>query len=291
MLAYLFKHTLLQSNFFASTSPACSHREPRGRPARAPRSQAILWHFLHFRLEVVTRRLEHELGVSSERIHMLEGFAFVFDALDEIIKIIRKSDGKADAAKTIMARFELDAEQTDAILELKLYRLARSRSSSSRRSSRRSASARRRSGAARRGRSRRGAGASCGASSRSSPRSLGKDAQAPHADRGRRRRPSSRTRTSSSPRTTTCSSRPTAGSSARRRSRTRADAPPRGRPHPRVRGRLDQGDDRVLLELRHRVHARIIDIPATTGYGEPSRSSSSSRTASASSPRSRSTRA
>src|SRR5262249_34690109 len=32
---------------------------------------------------------------------------------------------KADAADKIMKRFELDAEQTDAILELKIYRLAR----------------------------------------------------------------------------------------------------------------------------------------------------------------------
>ena len=36
-----------------------------------------------------------------------------------------KSDGKADSAEKIMKRFSLDAEQTDAILELKLYRLAR----------------------------------------------------------------------------------------------------------------------------------------------------------------------
>jgi DNA gyrase subunit A len=56
---------------------------------------------------------------------VLEGFEKVFDVLDEIIRIIRKSDGKQDAAKKIMARFELDEEQTDAILELKLYRLAR----------------------------------------------------------------------------------------------------------------------------------------------------------------------
>jgi DNA gyrase subunit A len=74
---------------------------------------------------VVTRRLEHELAALNKRIHILEGFEKVFDALDEIIKIIRKSDGKADAAQTIMKRFELDAEQTDAILELKIYRLAR----------------------------------------------------------------------------------------------------------------------------------------------------------------------
>ena len=38
---------------------------------------------------------------------------------------MRKSEGKADAAQTIMKRFELDADQTDAILELKIYRLAR----------------------------------------------------------------------------------------------------------------------------------------------------------------------
>src|SRR6185436_13553691 len=60
-----------------------------------------------------------------KRMHILEGFAKVFDALDAIIKLIRKSDGKADAAKSIMAKYALDAEQTDAILELKLYRLAR----------------------------------------------------------------------------------------------------------------------------------------------------------------------
>ena len=60
-----------------------------------------------------------------KRVHILEGFEKVFDALDEILKIVRKSEGKADAAQQIIKRFELDAEQTDAILELKIYRLAR----------------------------------------------------------------------------------------------------------------------------------------------------------------------
>ena len=45
--------------------------------------------------------------------------------LDEAIRIIRKSDGKADAAVKLSKRFELSDEQTDAILELKLYKLAR----------------------------------------------------------------------------------------------------------------------------------------------------------------------
>src|SRR5204862_5265977 len=68
---------------------------------------------------------EHELAALKKRIHLLDGFEKVFDALDEIIRIIRKSDGKVDAAEKIMKRFSLDAEQTDAILELKIYRLAR----------------------------------------------------------------------------------------------------------------------------------------------------------------------
>src|SRR6185369_17337467 len=95
-----------------------------GRPERLD-LKSILHYFLHFRLEVVTSRLEHELEGLNKRMHILEGFEKVFDALDEIIKIIRKSDGKADAASKIIKRFELDAEQADAILELKLYRLAR----------------------------------------------------------------------------------------------------------------------------------------------------------------------
>ena len=126
VMAYLFKHTPLQINFAVNLTclvPMGENAEV-GRPERLDLKQ-ILWHFLHFRLEVVTKRLDHELAALNRRIHLLEGFEKVFDALDEIIRIIRKSEGKADAAQTIMARFELDDEQTDAILELKIYRLAR----------------------------------------------------------------------------------------------------------------------------------------------------------------------
>jgi len=125
VMAYLFKHTPLQLNFAVNlTCLIPTENADVGRPERLDLKQ-ILWHFLHFRLEVVTRRLEHELAALKKRIHILEGFETVFDALDEIIKMIRKSDGKADAAEKIMARFKLDADQTDAILELKIYRLAR----------------------------------------------------------------------------------------------------------------------------------------------------------------------
>jgi DNA gyrase subunit A len=125
VMAYLFKNTPLQTNFIVNlTCLIPTENAEVGRPERLDLHQALMY-FLQFRLQVVTNRLEHELESLRKRIHILEGFEKVFDALDEIIKIIRKSEGKADSAEKIMKRFGLDAEQADAILELKLYRLAR----------------------------------------------------------------------------------------------------------------------------------------------------------------------
>ncbi len=125
VMAYLYKNTPLQSNFPVNLTCLIPTENPAvGKPDRVG-LHAILWHFLHFRLEVVRARLSYELAALGKRIHILEGFAKVFDALDDILRIVRKSDGKADAASQIIAKYGLDAEQTDAILELKIYRLAR----------------------------------------------------------------------------------------------------------------------------------------------------------------------
>ena len=125
VMAYLCKNTPLQTTFAVNmTCLVPTENEQVGRPERLELHE-MLWWFLKFRLDVVTSRLGHELEQLRSRIHILEGFEKVFDALDEIIRMIRKSDGKADAAEKIMKRFSLDADQADAILELKLYRLAR----------------------------------------------------------------------------------------------------------------------------------------------------------------------
>jgi DNA gyrase subunit A len=130
VLAYLYKHTQLQTSFsFNMTCLVPTENPEVGRPERLGLKE-ILWHFLDFRFKVVTKRLENELRILESRLHILDGFLLIFDVLDEIIRIIRRSDGKADAAQKIMKRFPadeggLDAEQTEAILELKLYRLAK----------------------------------------------------------------------------------------------------------------------------------------------------------------------
>jgi DNA gyrase subunit A len=124
VMAYLYKHTPLQTNINVDFTCLIPTENPEiAGPARVD-LRGLIRHFLDFRMEVVEKRLRFELEEIQRRIHILEGFAKIFDALDETIRIIRKSEGKKDAAEKLMKRFDLDAEQVDAILELKLYRLA-----------------------------------------------------------------------------------------------------------------------------------------------------------------------
>ncbi len=124
-MAFLFKHTGLRTNFHVNMTVLLPTENPEvGAPAQVGLAE-VLRQFLDFRLDVVRRRFEFQLRKLLKRIHILKGFAILFDALDEAIALIRASDGKADAARRLMARFPLDEIQTDAILELKLYRLAK----------------------------------------------------------------------------------------------------------------------------------------------------------------------
>ncbi|HVU53371.1 MAG TPA: DNA topoisomerase IV subunit A [Polyangia bacterium] len=125
VMSYLFKHTPLEQSFFVNlTALVPTENKEIASPMRL-NLKAMLREFLDFREDVVRRRFEFELAELERRIHILEGFQTIFDALDETIRIIRKSEGKADAAEKLIKRFELTDAQTDAILELKLYKLAR----------------------------------------------------------------------------------------------------------------------------------------------------------------------
>jgi len=75
VLAYLYKNTRLQNNFNVNMTCLVPTENPEvGAPNRLSLKE-ILWHFLHFRLEVITRRLENELAALEKRIHLLQGFA------------------------------------------------------------------------------------------------------------------------------------------------------------------------------------------------------------------------
>ncbi len=125
VMAYLYRHTSLQTNVQVNLTCLV----PTGHPdVAAPERLGlleVLHQFLRFRMEVVTKRLTHDLDELKKRIHVLEALATVFDALDETLKIIRRSEGRQDAAAKLIKRFEFTEVQVDAILDLRLYRLAK----------------------------------------------------------------------------------------------------------------------------------------------------------------------
>ncbi|HTN01402.1 MAG TPA: DNA gyrase subunit A, partial [Planctomycetaceae bacterium] len=123
VMAYLFKHTSLELNFNYNATSLVPSDSGQLVPARLNLVE-MLQHFLTFRLATVRRRFEFQLRQLERRIHILEGFAIIFNDLDKALKIIRNSTGKRDAADKLMKAFPLDEEQTMAILELQLYRIS-----------------------------------------------------------------------------------------------------------------------------------------------------------------------
>ena len=123
VMAYLYKHTALQENFAYNLTCLVPTPDGRTRPERLG-LKAILRYFLDFRFATVRKRFEYELEQLRKRIHILEGFAVIFNALDKAIRLIRESEGKADAAAKLIKTFDLTDLQADAILDAQLYRIA-----------------------------------------------------------------------------------------------------------------------------------------------------------------------
>ena len=123
VMTYLYKHTSLEQNFAYNATSLVPDEQGALIPARLGLAE-MLQHFLTFRLKTVRKRFEFQLKQLEHRIHILEGFALLFNDLDRALKIIRNSSGKRDAADKLMKAFPLDEEQTMVILELQLYRIS-----------------------------------------------------------------------------------------------------------------------------------------------------------------------
>jgi DNA gyrase/topoisomerase IV subunit A len=118
IMSYLFKHTDLENNFQLNFT--CL--KPNGEPDRLSLLE-ICQYFLEFRKQVITRRLNYELALIEKRLHILTGFAAIFSDLDKALKLIRSSKSRKEAHEKLQKQFKLDDEQTNAILEIPLYRL------------------------------------------------------------------------------------------------------------------------------------------------------------------------
>ncbi len=117
----------LMSHLFATTDLERSYRVnlnmigTNGRP-QVKDLKTILTEWLQYRTETVRRRLQHRLEQVEQRIHVLEGLMVAYLNIDEVIRIIREED---HPKQELMGRFELSDAQAEAILDLRLRRLAK----------------------------------------------------------------------------------------------------------------------------------------------------------------------
>ena len=140
-IANLYKHTALESSF-AALMLAIDH----GRPKLLSLKEANAAYIEH-RREVVLRRTGFELRKAEERAETLEGYLIALRNVDEFIRIIRESANRDEARVKLLAfdftrkqveqigivirnparlaegRYAFSEQQTDEILNLRLYQL------------------------------------------------------------------------------------------------------------------------------------------------------------------------
>jgi len=149
VLNQLFKHTSMQESFSMIFLAVIN-----GQPKEMGLVQAIQY-FVDHRIDVVRRRTAYLLMKAREREHILEGYQVALDRVDDVIRIIRGSENRAEARTNLVEYFSgktvtvnegkgsvrkpaslkgvtpsqlthpFDALQADAILELQLHRLTR----------------------------------------------------------------------------------------------------------------------------------------------------------------------
>ncbi len=117
VLNYLLKNTELQINYNFNMV-AIVNRRPK-----LVGLLEILDAFINHQKEVVTRRTRFDLNAAKARYHILEGLVKAISILDDVIRVIRASNNKADAMANLVKEFEFTEEQAKAIVELQLYRL------------------------------------------------------------------------------------------------------------------------------------------------------------------------
>lgn len=113
----LFKHTALESSFGVILL-ALHKRRPKQMNVKE-----MLECFIEHRRDVIYRRTQFRLRKAEDRAHILEGYKLALDNLDDVVKIIRKSDNRDDAKIKLMQAYPFSERQANAILDLRLYQL------------------------------------------------------------------------------------------------------------------------------------------------------------------------
>ena len=117
VLNQLYSFTQLQSTFSVNML-AIVNGEPKVLTLKE-----VLWNYIKFQEEVITRRTEFDLKKAQDRAHILEGLLTALDFIDEVIKLLRESKSISDGKEALMERFGLDDPQAQAIVQMRLGQL------------------------------------------------------------------------------------------------------------------------------------------------------------------------
>ncbi|MCE9585033.1 DNA gyrase subunit A [Candidatus Nomurabacteria bacterium] len=118
VLNYIYKNTQLEQNFNFNMVALVD-----GVPQTLS-LKSILVEFIGHRKEVVKRRSLYDLRKAEEREHILLGLKKALDFIDKVIKTIRASKDGATAKLALMKEFKFSDLQAQAILDMKLQKLA-----------------------------------------------------------------------------------------------------------------------------------------------------------------------
>lgn len=117
VIAVLLAHTSMELNFSVNMVALGLNHKPCQKGLIE-----VLKDWIQFRFETVTRRVTHRNTQVLARMHILEGRLAVYDALDDVIEMIRTSESpKAE----LMAKFKLSEIQASDVLELRLRQLGK----------------------------------------------------------------------------------------------------------------------------------------------------------------------
>ena len=118
VLNYIYKNTQLESNFNFNMVALVD-----GVPQTLS-LKSILNEFIGHRKEIVKRRSAYDLRRAEEREHILLGLKKALDKIDRVITVIRGSKTSQVAKVNLMKEFKFSELQANAILEMKLSKLA-----------------------------------------------------------------------------------------------------------------------------------------------------------------------
>lgn len=117
ILEYLYKATQLQGTFGINIVAIAG-----GRPKQLGILE-LLDYYVEYRRKVIYNRTQYDLKIAKERAHILEGLLVAIANIDEVIKIIKRSESVAVAKTNLKQRFSLSDIQAQAILDMRLARL------------------------------------------------------------------------------------------------------------------------------------------------------------------------